>query len=259
MAANRESSGGMLRSTKPQWTARMADGRRLYAIGDIHGRADLLGALLSQISSDIELHAGRSAAPTLVFLGDYVDCGLESRACLDRLIALKAGPVETHFLKGKHDAALLAFLDNPSKGGLWLRKGGRETLFSYGVRAPSPLAGGKELTRTADALRGAMPAAHLQFLQSLKLHVRFGDYVFVHAGLKPGVALDAQLERDMLTIREPFLKSRAQWPFVVVHGNTPVERLYRDQRRIAVDTGAYATGRLSAVCLDGGDVRLLQT
>lgn len=237
----------------------MADGRRVYAIGDIHGRADLLGALLQAISRDIELHRAAAAAPTLVFLGDYVDYGLESRACLDRLIGLRGGPVETHFLKGKHDAALLSFLDRPAKGGLWLRKGGRETLFSYGVRAPGPLAGPRELARTADALHGAMPAAHLEFLRTLKLHVQFGDYVFVHAGVKPGVDLDAQHERDLLTIRDPFIKSRAPLPFVVVHGNTPVERLYRDERRIGVDTGAYATGRLSAVCLDGSDVRLLQT
>ncbi|KAF0183756.1 MAG: metallophosphoesterase [Hyphomonadaceae bacterium] len=243
----------------PQWSARMAAGRRVYAIGDIHGRADLLGALLAQIESDIERHVGGDSTATLVFLGDYVDCGLESRACLDRLIALGESARETHFLKGKHDAALLAFLDRPAKGGVWLSKGGRETLFSYGVPGPSPSAGARELARAAEALSAAMPPAHLEFLRSLKLHVRFGDYVFVHAGLKPGVALDAQQERDLLTIREPFLTSRESWPFVVVHGNTPVERLYRDTRRIGVDTGAYATGRLSAVCLDGGEVRLLQT
>ncbi len=249
----------MTRVPLPQWSARMAAGRRVYAIGDIHGRADLLGSLLVQIERDIERHLAPGMTPTLVFLGDYVDCGLETRACLDRLIALGDSGCETHFLKGKHDAALLSFLDRPAKGGVWLRKGGRETLFSYGVRGPSPLAGARELARAAEALAAAMPPAHLRFLRSLKLHVRFGDYVFVHAGLKPGIALDAQQERDLLTIREPFLTSREAWPFVVVHGNTPVERLYRDMRRIGVDTGAYATGRLSAVCLDGGDVLLLQT
>lgn len=241
------------------WSARMADGRRVYAIGDVHGRADLLETLLAQIFADIQRECDGGATPAIVFLGDYVDCGLETRRCLDRLVALSDEPVQTYFLKGKHDAALLAFLDNPRGGRVWLGKGGRETLFSYGVRAPSPRPDSAEMERTADALRAAMPSSHLAFLRGLRLHLRLGDYVFVHAGLRPGVPLDAQRERDILTIREPFLTSRERWPFVVVHGNSPVEKLYRDPRRIAVDTGAYATGRLSAVCLDGGEVSLLST
>jgi len=249
----------VLAKPPPQWTARMADGRRVYAVGDVHGRADLLGVLLHQIQEDIDRFAGDGVSPTIVFLGDYVDCGLASRACIDRLIELSKGPVEAHFLKGKHDAALLGFLERPAKGRAWLRKGGRETLFSYGVAAPSALAGARELARAAEALLAAMPRAHLAFLKALKLHVRFGDYVFVHAGVKPGVELDAQRERDLLNIREPFLSSRERRAFVVVHGNTPVERFHRDQHRIGVDTGAYATGRLSAVCLDGLSVRLLST
>ena len=180
----------------------------------------------------------------------------ESRA---KLIELERGPLETHFLKGKHDAALLSFLRAPAEGARWLRKGGRETLFSYGVRAPSALAGARGLARAAEALHNAMPPSHLEFLRRLKLSVRFGDYFFVHAGLNPDVPLDAQRERDMLTIRDPFLKARTDWPFVVVHGHTPVDRFYKDARRIGIDTGAYATGRLSAVCLEGGSVSLLST
>jgi serine/threonine protein phosphatase 1 len=237
----------------------MAAGRRVYAIGDVHGRADLLEALLAQIHADIESGCDGGATPAIVFLGDYVDCGLETRRCLDRLVALAEEPVETYFLKGKHDAALIAFLDHPRSGRVWLGKGGRETLFSYGVRAPSPSPDLTEMRRAADALRAAMPASHVRFLRNLRLHLRLGDYVFVHAGLRPGVPLDAQRERDILTIREPFLTSRERWPFVVVHGNSPVEKLYRDARRIAVDTGAYATGRLSAVCLHGAAVSLLST
>ena len=104
-----------------------------------------------------------------------------------------------------------------------------------------------------------MPVAHVAFFEGLKLHVRFGDYLFVHAGLKPGLPLEEQRERDLISIREPFLKAPKEWPFVVVHGHSPVERFYRDGRRIAVDTGAYATGRLSAVCLEGDAVRVLFT
>lgn len=249
----------MFGAVKPPWSARMTEGRRLYAVGDIHGRADLLGGLLAQIDADRRRQADGAATPTLVFLGDYVDRGLESRRCVDLLIEASQGPFETHFLKGKHDSALLDFLANPAGGARWLRKGGAETLFSYGVRAPANRSSARDLQHAAEALRAAMPAAHLQFFQNLKLHVRFGDYLFVHAGLKPGVALEKQRETDLLSIRGPFLKSRDQWPFVVVHGHTPVERLYRDARRIAVDTGAYATGRLSAVCLEGDAVRLLST
>jgi len=236
----------------------MAPGRRLYAIGDIHGRADLLGALLGQIEADARAHAMPGVQPTLVFLGDYVDCGLDARRCVEILIALAGGPFEAHFLKGRRDDLLLQFLEHPSAGARWLRKGGAETLFSYGVRVPAEH-DGQALAGAAAALRAAMPATHLAFFRNLQLHVRFGDYVFVHAGLKPGVALEDQAERDLLGIREPFLSSRERWPFVVVHGHTPVERLYRDGRRIAVDTGAYVTGRLTAVCLDGEAVRTLST
>lgn len=249
----------MLRAAKPPWSARMSEGRRLYAVGDIHGRADLLAGLLAQIEADIRANSAQGMAPTLVFLGDYIDRGLESRRCIDILLALAAGPLDVHFLKGKHDDALLQFLDHAEGGARWLRKGGAETLFSYGVRAPANRSSPRDLARAADALRAAMPASHLDFFRRLKLHVRFGDYLFVHAGLKPGVALEQQKEKDLLSIRGPFLRSREPWPFVVVHGHTPVDRFYRDARRIGVDTGAYATGRLSAVCLEGEAVRLLST
>lgn len=239
-------------------TARMVAGRRVYAVGDIHGRADLLGALLSQIEADVKAQATPGVQPTLVFLGDYVDCGLDARRCIDMLIELSDGPFETHFLKGRRDDLLLHFLDRPSAGAQWLRKGGAETLFSYGVRVPAAHHG-PALDTAGAALKAAMPASHLAFFNKLQLHVRLGDYVFVHAGLKPGVALEHQTERDLLGIREPFLSSRERWPFIVVHGHTPVERLYRDNRRIAVDTGAYVTGRLTAVCLEGEAVRALST
>jgi serine/threonine protein phosphatase 1 len=230
----------------------------VYAIGDIHGRADLLGALLSQIETDVRTHATPGVRPTLVFLGDYIDCGLDARRCVEMMIALADGPFETHFLKGRRDNLLLQFLDRPSAGAPWLRKGGAETLFSYGVRVPAAH-DASALAAAGAALKAAMPASHLAFFHNLQLHLRFGDYVFVHAGLKPGVALEHQTERDLLGIREPFLSSRDRWPFMIVHGHTPVERLYRDNRRIAVDTGAYATGRLTAVCLEGEAVRTLST
>lgn len=239
----------------PKVSTRSAE-RLIYAIGDIHGRADLLHQLLWQIKADCR--AG--AAPVLVFLGDYIDRGLESRAVLDRLLALRSEPgAEFRFLKGNHEAAMLDFLRRSSSGPAWLAFGGAETLYSYGVRAPPPGASPDELRRTSEALRAALPPAHLSFLKDLELFVRYGNYVFVHAGLRPGKALEAQAEVDLLTIREPFIRSARKWPFIVVHGHTPEPNVHVDGRRIGVDTGAYATGRLSAVRLEGPEVQVLST
>lgn len=237
---------------------RMAEGRRVYAIGDIHGRADLLAALLGRIEADQRQNARSGVQATYVFLGDYVDRGLESRRCIDLILE---GPARAsaHFLLGSHDRALLDFLEAPQTGARWIERGGAETLFSYGVRAPDDRTDPAQLRRTSEALSVAMPAAHLDFLRTLKLHVRLGDYLFVHAGLRPGVPLERQTEDDLISIREPFLKSREPWPFVVVHGHSPVPRIHVEAGRIAVDTGAYLTGRLGAVCLEGTAVRQLST
>lgn len=242
---------------KPE-RSRAPKGRRIYAVGDVHGRADLLRQLIRQIETDNEEVEG--AASVIVFLGDYIDRGLEAREVIDVLIALKADPrFELRFLKGNHEAAMLDFMKRPSGGAGWLAFGGAETLYSYGVRAPQPGASPDDLRRTAEALRVALPRDHLEFLKELELVIRYGDYVFVHAGLRPGKGLDDQIEDDLLTIREPFMKSQRKWPFIVVHGHTPESNVHVDDRRIGVDTGAYATGRLSAVRLEGDTIRILST
>jgi serine/threonine protein phosphatase 1 len=227
-------------------------GARLYAIGDIHGRADLLDDLLARIEAD------RNGAPArLIFLGDYVDRGPHARAVIDRLCALQGA--DHVFLRGNHEAAMLNFIEAPETGAHWLRIGGDATLVSYGVAPPPRDASPAALQEAAAALRAALPPAHVSFLNSLVLTAQFGDYVFVHAGLRPGRPLEEQTEEDMLEIRKPFLNGAGRWPFVVVHGHSPVERAHRDERRIAVDTGAYATGRLSAVRLDGDQVAFIAT
>lgn len=242
---------------KPE-RSRAPKGRRIYAIGDIHGRVDLLRHLIHQIRLD-QQDAGDGQS-VLIFLGDYIDRGLEARAVIDDLIELRADTsFETRFLKGNHEAAMLDFIKRPSAGAAWLAFGGAETLYSYGVRAPPAGASPDDLRRTAEALHAALPRHHVEFLKELELVIRYGDYVFVHAGLRPGKALDAQAEEDLLTIRDPFMKSHRKWPFIVVHGHTPESNVHVDDRRIGVDTGAYATGRLSAVRLEGDTIRILST
>lgn len=236
---------------------RAQNARRLYAVGDVHGRADLLETLIARIA---ENRADEAEPTPLVFLGDYVDRGLQSRETLDRLIALEAdGRFAPRFLKGNHEAAMMDFLARPEGGATWLAFGGNETLYSYGVKAPSVGASADVLQRTAEALRARVPEAHIAFLNKLELYVRWGDYLFVHAGLRPGRSLEEQDEQDMLTIRDTFLRSGKKWPFIVVHGHTPADAVHIDGRRIGVDTGAYVTGKLSAVRLQGGAVQVLST
>jgi serine/threonine protein phosphatase 1 len=243
---------------RPVRAPTIPDGRRVYAIGDIHGRADLLDALLAKIDED-RAGGGFDGKPMLVFIGDYIDRGLQSRAVIDRALATAEEGFEPIYLKGNHEAALLAFLDRPDTGSAWFALGGAETLFSYGVPAPKPGAPSTELRFASRALRAAMPHTHLRFFARLRLHAQIGDYLFVHAGLRPGEPLEKQTETDLLEIRQPFLKSRKRWPFVVVHGHTPIDSVTKDQRRIAIDTGAYATGKLSAVRLQGTLMEVLTT
>lgn len=243
--------------SEPHRSGPLQAGRRLiYAVGDIHGRADLLDLLLARIVED----RPADGAPVLVFLGDYIDRGTQSRGVVERLLGLKRNSAfELRFLRGNHEKAMLDFIRQPSTGPAWLSYGGAETLYSYGVRAPPPTPGPEEMRRAAEALRAALPPDHVAFFKELELFVRYDSYLFVHAGLRPGKALEAQAEEDLLTIREPFMRSTRKWPFRVVHGHTPEPNVHIDARRIGVDTGAYATGRLSAVRLDGESVTILST
>jgi serine/threonine protein phosphatase 1 len=234
------------------------DGRVIYAVGDVHGRLDLLDPLLEQIRAD----AARLEAeirPVLVFVGDYVDRGAESKGVIDRVIELQAaGPFEVRPLKGNHEEAMLTFLGDPNFGPTWNEHGGGQTLSSYGVTPPILRMDAEQWEKARQDFALALPADHLSFLQGLELTAVFGDYVFVHAGLRPGVALDAQSEHDLLWIRQDFLGAARPFEKVVVHGHTPAEEAYLGDCRIGIDTGAYATGVLTAVRLDGPDRRLIQ-
>ena len=233
--------------------ARLPPGLRVYAIGDIHGRADLLDRLHDKIEADLSTAPEKTA---IVYLGDYVDRGPDSHGVIERLVRPRFTGVETVALLGNHEDMLLQFMDAPYGASLWLSNGGDATLASYKVKVPASF---DELLFTQRALLGAMPRHHKQFLASLPEQVQFGDYLFVHAGIKPGPPLDRQSREHMIWIRDVFLNSEVDHGLIVVHGHTIVHEVEWMPNRIGVDTGAYTTGRLTALVLEGAARRLLQT
>lgn len=234
-------------------------GRLVYAIGDIHGCYALLRDLLATLARDAAQHA-RSARPMLVFLGDYVDRGPDSAKVLEALVWLRRRPdLEVRLLKGNHEQALLEFMDAPERGGPWLGFGGAETLASYGVAPPRPEEQEIEFLRARDELLDRMPSAHLKLLQELELMLEVGDYAFAHAGVRPGVPLPRQEEKDLLWIRKGFLDATQSFEKVIVHGHSwlgATPQLL--DNRIGVDTGAFATGVLTAIRLTDGTREVLQ-
>lgn len=242
----------------PGRSAAVPPGRRVYAVGDVHGRADLLARLLDEMNEDVA-RGGFEGRPILVFLGDYVDRGFQSREVIDLLLSPLLSPFETYFLKGNHEAAMLQFLADPAIGPRWGEFGGVETLVSYGVKPPRVRTSKEEWARCSEELNALLPVEHRQFLANLDLSVRIGDYVFVHAGLKPGVPLEDQSEYDLLWIREEFLEDRRLFGPVIVHGHTPAPAPYRDARRIGIDTGAYLSGKLTAARFEHDQVDFMVT
>ncbi|MDR6788448.1 serine/threonine protein phosphatase 1 [Sphingomonas sp. BE138] len=232
----------------PARRAQVPPGVRVYAIGDVHGRADLLHPLLGWIADD---HARRGPVDALhvVLLGDLIDRGPASSAVIDLLARPGRQQAERYVLRGNHEEMLLAILDGETGGVVdWLRHGGADTLASYGIDAAPYW---DDPDALPPMLRGAMPEGHAAFLRATLDQVRIGDYLFVHAGIRPGVPLDAQDGRDLRWIRKPFLNSRADHGMVVVHGHTIVPAVDYRHNRIAIDTGAYRSGRLTALGLEG--------
>jgi serine/threonine protein phosphatase 1 len=241
------------------WPARSTDGELVYAVGDIHGRYDLLKAALAGVARD-SAAAGRGRTPMLIFLGDYVDRGPDSAKVLQALVWLRRrGEFALTLLKGNHEQGMLAFLEEPERGEPWLGYGGAETLAAYNVEPPPPGAGADALTRARDDLLDQMPASHLQLLQDLDLMAVVGDYAFVHAGVRPDRPLEAQTENELLWIRQGFVDAPGPFERVIVHGHTWLgDQPQVLEHRIGLDTGAYATGVLTVARLDEGSLELFQ-
>jgi serine/threonine protein phosphatase 1 len=236
---------------------RVPEGQIVYAIGDIHGRNDLLGQLHSAIEGELASGAaGRQA--TIVYLGDYVDRGPDSKAVIERLLDRPVMGAESIFLKGNHEDAMLRFLAGQQGGEDWFAIGGGATAMSYGVqlRKGSNEALSPELARAT--LGAAVPPRHIAFLKNLKMFHQAGDYLFVHAGIRPGIALEDQHPQDLLWIRGEFLRSRRRHGYIVVHGHSSSSEVVVRRNRICVDTRAYATDRLSCLVLEGSGQRILR-
>lgn len=235
--------------------ARVPPGLRVYAIGDVHGCRDRLRALHDAILADAE--RADPAQKVAVYLGDYIDRGIDSRAVIDDLLADPLPGFDRVHLKGNHEDFLLRFLERGEDAAPWLLNGGDATLRSYGV---DPYAGSRDPGPRSlrAALSAAMPEPHLRFFCELRLSHVAGDYLFVHAGLRPGVPLERQDPEDLLWIRTPFLDSRADHGKVVVHGHTPASVPEVRQNRIGIDTGAVYGGPLTALVLQDDDRDFLQ-
>ncbi|MBK3665311.1 serine/threonine protein phosphatase [Bradyrhizobium diazoefficiens] len=227
---------------KPQ----LPEGVRIYAISDIHGCAHLLQPMLRVIDADV----ARSRPPYAIeiFMGDYIDRGPDTRATLDILIE-RSRRGNAVFLKGNHEAFLVKVFEDPSLFEDWLRVGGAQTLMSYGL-APPDLTRDEPETILRNLMR-VMPMEHLQFLDNLRLSFTCGDFFFVHAGVRPGVPLAEQRERDLLWIRDEFLRSDERFGKYIVHGHTPVRNAEFLENRVNIDTGAYATGNLTLMSIQG--------
>ncbi len=225
------------------------EGKRIYAVGDVHGRADLLKEMQRLIAEDVAVKGAEENI--VVYLGDYVDRGLNSKEVLDQLLEETISGVRSICLKGNHEQAMLDFLKDHKYGRIWKKFGGLETLLSYGVVPPSDTDDEEAFVSARDDFSEKLPSSHLEFLLGLKMHVTFGDYMFVHAGVRPGVDLDNQREEDLLWIRGDFLRSKEDFGKVIVHGHTPQAKAEILSNRINVDTGAYITNTLTAVVLEG--------
>jgi serine/threonine protein phosphatase 1 len=228
-------------------------GIRIYAITDIHGCADLLQQLFAVIDRDLATLGSKRAIH--VFMGDYIDRGPESSQTIDLLIE-RGRKHESVFLKGNHEAFLFDVLKEPSQLESWKKYGGLQTLASYGLR-PSLNPDAAEQSELIRQLALIIPPHQRRFFNGLRLRFVCGDFFFVHAGVRPGVPLAKQQEHDLLWIREEFLASEEHFGKYVVHGHTPVREPDIRSNRANIDTGAYATGNLTLLTIQGDSMLAL--
>jgi len=243
-------------ATGSQVPTEVPEGHRIYAVGDIHGRDDLLIQMHALIRADARF--ARNLKCKVIYLGDYVDRGAHSFDVIETLLYDPMPAFEQVFLKGNHEDMMLNFIAGPPDP-LWTFNGGLATLASYGVIGEESFFFQPDLAASRRSLSAALPPAHRDFMRDLRSYHSEGDYLFVHAGIRPGRALDDQDPRDFLWIRGPFLASDANFGKRVVHGHTITASPEVRHNRIGIDTGAYSTGRLTCVVLEGNSIRFLQT
>lgn len=236
---------------------RLPDGLRVYAVGDIHGRADLLRPLHAAIAQDAD-KAGPETDHCVVYLGDYLDRGPYVRETIDELRYWLPAGFRAEYLMGNHEALFLAFLDDPSLLAFWLEIGGHSTLLSYQVQPPESGFSDERAKAIRAEVIAAMPEHHMAFLGNLKPYVRMGDVLFVHAGIRPGIPMAQQSPADLFWTRSAFRDTRTDYGMRVVHGHTINAEVEEANGQIGVDTGAYATGILGCAVLEGADFRPLQ-
>ncbi len=236
----------LVRNREPRRHA-VPDGERIYAIGDIHGRLDLLNSLLDRIHRDDD---GRDPArTTLIFLGDLIDRGPDSRGVVDRAIELAEAGGQVRFLMGNHEEVFLRAVGGDVRAlRLLLRIGGRETILSYGIAADAYRT--LDFAELSALLSKMVPARHVDFLGRFEQSIEVGDYLFVHAGIRPGVSISEQTGTDMRWIRDDFLRHRDSFEKVVVHGHSITDEADVRSNRIGIDTGAFSSGRLTALGLE---------
>jgi serine/threonine protein phosphatase 1 len=237
-------------------SAQVPPGSRIYAVGDIHGRLDLLERLRAMIIEDARWHPVERKV--VVYLGDYVDRGLDSRGVIDLLIREPLAGFESVFLKGNHEDSLMQFLVDPTVAPVWMAYGGEATLYSYGVRPPGVVRV-EDLQAAQKAFIRAVPREHLDFLRTLKMVHIEGGYAFVHAGFREGIPIESQSPSDMLWIRDEFLWSDADFGKIAVHGHSITTEPEIRPNRIGIDTGAFATGTLTCLVLEGTERRFFAT
>ncbi len=229
--------------------------RRLYCIGDIHGRLDLLEELHTMIRAD---SADFKGSRGIVYLGDYIDRGAQSKQVLDLLIEQPLEGFDAIHLLGNHEQCMLDFLEHPKSAAAWLSFGGQVTLLSYSVGL-GRVQMMQHVELLHDELEAKLPGSHLEFLRSCRLMHTEGSYCFVHAGIRPGVSLEDQDAGDITWIRDEFVRSRRNHGHIVVHGHSISDEVEWLPNRIGIDTGAYQSGLLTALVLEGQEQRLLQT
>jgi len=241
-------------TTRQRTLPTVPEGTRVYAVGDIHGRVDLLSRLKQFVHEDA--YARQAPRNVIVYVGDYIDRGENSAQVIDCLLDDPFPGFESIHLLGNHEDSLVQFLGDIQVGPAWLAYGGIATLMSYGVALPQS---DRDLVRVQGELRAALPARHLDFMRELKLTHVEGDYFFTHAGVRPGVALAEQEPQDLLWIRDVFLSSTADFGKIVVHGHSITDAPDVRRNRIGIDTGAFASGKLTCLVLQGQDLAFLQT